>query len=222
MLARNKNVPDIKQQITGLERQNAAAGLRKVEAKAQAGVAPAQTLAARFQQVAPATRYRQNLNSPPVPRVLTNFEFFVAAPTVRIIDADGSVYEGTTQLVQSAAQVSSGSAEPIAFTAAGTNQSLNQLVTFTGQFEPGAGPGMRRSGGIAGGGLANQSFYARELNQATDQTRALAEKSAQAKDKPGQAPPEANVLRLGPGTIQGTFSVGPNSDLKIEAQQVGP
>jgi hypothetical protein len=44
-----------------------------------------------FQQV---QRYRRNLNSPPTPQVLQTFRWLREGDTVRVIDADGSVYAG--------------------------------------------------------------------------------------------------------------------------------
>ena len=48
----------------------------------------------RYRQVNARPDLRQNLNSPPLPAVLTDFQVAVTGETLRITDADGSTYEG--------------------------------------------------------------------------------------------------------------------------------
>jgi hypothetical protein len=76
-----------------------------------AATGPAQTSTARpyysygsqrqgalyFQQIDPRGKYRQNLNSPPTPKVLTTFEVRQTGQNLQIIDSDGSVYEGLVE-----------------------------------------------------------------------------------------------------------------------------
>jgi hypothetical protein len=57
-----------------------------------------------FQQVDQRTRYRRNLNSPPAPKVLTAFEMQQNGQNLRIVDADGSVYDGVIEPTVSQAQ----------------------------------------------------------------------------------------------------------------------
>jgi hypothetical protein len=48
----------------------------------------------RFQQADYAKVYRRNLNSPPLPEVLREFQLEQTSGRIRIVDADGSVYLG--------------------------------------------------------------------------------------------------------------------------------
>ncbi len=106
--------------------------------------------------VDPRAKLRRNFNSPPPPGVLRSFRLEVAGKTVRLIDEDGSVYEGafdsdsTTPSVASAparttseievrasarvneARKSVGS--PLTFTTRGMNRTSKQEILFTGQF----------------------------------------------------------------------------------------
>jgi hypothetical protein len=90
--------------------------------------------------------------------VLSQFRLVRATNEVRIVDADGSVYqgpvlaEGTVQLghrfegrpfevdsresVQAQTSVAGGSSPGFSFLASGTNRSLNQVVSFRGTFSP--------------------------------------------------------------------------------------
>lgn len=137
-----------------------------------------------FQQVDHTTRYRRNLNSPPVPRVLTQFEVRQLGSNVRIVDADGSIYEGPAQAAvelgrSSAPQRSTVSAvsaqgtalqtgamaptadQPFSFRVIGTNRTLNQPVIFTGGYVPGATGsgtgGAERGRGVAQGQISGQA-----------------------------------------------------------------
>lgn len=113
-----------------------------------------------FAQEDSRARYRQNLNSPAVPNVLTTFQIERAGNTIRIIDADGSTYSGQIisgeangiaayskadtransvkgNLAHRDAPALAGRAENtqaagFSFRAAGTNQTLNQPVEFFG------------------------------------------------------------------------------------------
>src|SRR5205814_68580 len=44
-----------------------------------------------------AQRYRVNLNSPPMPNVLRSFDVAQNGQQIRVVDADGSVYDGAMQ-----------------------------------------------------------------------------------------------------------------------------
>jgi hypothetical protein len=50
-----------------------------------------------FNQVEPRTIYRRNFNSPARPNLLSKFEFQREGGNLVVIDADGSVYQGTIQ-----------------------------------------------------------------------------------------------------------------------------
>jgi hypothetical protein len=90
--------------------------------------------------------YRVNLQSPPLPKVLTKFSVIRTGDKVRVIDADGSVYEGSvvttvpaktavlaTPRGQAAADVSGGDAkdgESYAFKVSGRSRTLNKIISF--------------------------------------------------------------------------------------------
>ncbi|MFO1500374.1 MAG: hypothetical protein U1G07_18645, partial [Verrucomicrobiota bacterium] len=57
----------------------------------------AEGLVRYFEQADPQQRYRRNLNSPPAPKLLTTFQMQRAGDNVRIVDADGSVYDGSVR-----------------------------------------------------------------------------------------------------------------------------
>jgi len=117
----------------------------------------------RFQQLDQRAGYRQNLNSPPVPQVMQDFAFERTGDRVRIVDADGSTYDGTVmpapeaevraklsrpldeararkdavgQAAQSAGAPASGAQTAYRFFAAGLNRKLNQSVEFRGEWLP--------------------------------------------------------------------------------------
>lgn len=121
----------------------------------------------RFQQVDNLAGYRRNFNSPPVPPVMKEFSFQLAGDRVRIVDADGSTYEGVVvpvspgfadgtreeqAAVRTAAKERDGSLDQAAkrqsgslvegyrFTATGFNRKLNQTVEFRGEWQPAAPP----------------------------------------------------------------------------------
>jgi hypothetical protein len=50
-----------------------------------------------FAQSDTRAKYRRNFNSPPVPPVLRSFQLEQNGSNVRVIDADGSVYEGVAE-----------------------------------------------------------------------------------------------------------------------------
>jgi hypothetical protein len=120
----------------------------------------------RFKQLDTRSLYRQNFNSPPVPQVMQDFDFERSGDRVRIVDADGSTYEGNVlpavveaaraklgasvdaagkELKASADQRAQGGGAPAAdapmayrFIATGLNRKLNQSVEFRGEWQPGA------------------------------------------------------------------------------------
>lgn len=116
-------------------------------------------------------RYRRNFNSPPYPEILQSFEAVVQGSTLRIIDADGSVYTGTIltdegmdrtagkTAVGAVAADQSESGPAFGFRVTGRSRSLNQPVVLTGSVvgsairPTGRGPaGSPDPGGILGNG----------------------------------------------------------------------
>ncbi len=111
----------------------------------------------QFLQLDNQARYRKNFNSPPMPQVMQDFAFERTGDRVRIVDADGSTYEGTVmpapveevrakvfsqldvakERQDSLAQPTQ-SADPQSsyrFHAAGVNRKLNQSVEFRGEWQ---------------------------------------------------------------------------------------
>jgi hypothetical protein len=94
----------------------------------------------RFVQQDLRAKYRQNLLSPSQPKILQSFELVQNGNEIRLIDSDGSVYEGKitssneNELAKKAVQTKAEKSLGIAFRVSGTNQRLNQIVTFTGNF----------------------------------------------------------------------------------------
>ena len=111
----------------------------------------------QFLQLDNQARYRKNFNSPPMPQVMQDFAFERTGDRVRIVDADGSTYEGTVMRApveevranavskldaakerkDSLAQPTQ-SADPQSsyrFYANGVNRKLNQSVAFRGEWQ---------------------------------------------------------------------------------------
>ncbi len=111
----------------------------------------------QFLQLDNQARYRKNFNSPPMPQVMQDFAFERTGDRVRIVDADGSTYEGTVMRApveevranavskldaakerkDSLAQPTQ-SADPQSsyrFYANGVNRKLNQSVEFRGEWQ---------------------------------------------------------------------------------------
>lgn len=127
---------------------------------ALANSALVQTGQNRFQQLNERAGYRQNLNSPPIPQVMQDFAFERIGDRVRIVDGDGSTYEGTvlSETVEAARKKAAADdgqefkaratapeqdetqAGTYRFVASGMNRKLNQSVEFRGQWQPSATP----------------------------------------------------------------------------------
>jgi hypothetical protein len=60
----------------------------------KAKLAEAQVERVRFAQLDVRKQYRNNLNSPPLPNILRQFDVEIEGDRVRLTDTDGSVYEG--------------------------------------------------------------------------------------------------------------------------------
>ncbi len=162
-----------------------------------------------FQQAEPATRYRRNLNSPPLPHVLPTFEVQQVGTNVRIVDWDKSVYEGTIEAAPAVAQVApvpEGAVQSFNFRAAGTNRTLQQRVVFTGNF---ASP--------AGGFIASQ-----EGQTATGLTRTAGDQIAAPSATLGDASVSQAISNVvSRAKIEGNAIIGDNN-LRIEAYQFQP
>ncbi len=128
------------------------------------------SLRQQFQQVDNRSLYRQNFNSPPVPEVMKDFAFERTGDRVRIVDADGSTYEGTVvrELAENESRAKAAAVDAVKqadgslglklksasqagqapadqqlsyrFTAQGVNRKLKQSVEFRGEWQPAAAP----------------------------------------------------------------------------------
>ena len=114
----------------------------------------------RFVQLDKQAGYRKNFNSPPLPQVMQDFAFERTGDRVRIVDADGSTYEGTVMPAPAeelrakvVSQLDAAkerkdnfaqqtqSADPLLsyrFYANGMNLKFNQSVEFRGEWQPAA------------------------------------------------------------------------------------
>lgn len=111
----------------------------------------------QFLQLDNQARYRKNFNSPPMPQVMQDFAFERTGDRVRIVDADGSTYEGTVMRapveevranavskLDAAKERKDSLAQPTQpadpqssyrFYANGVNRKLNQSVEFRGEWQ---------------------------------------------------------------------------------------
>jgi hypothetical protein len=145
---------------------SAAMPLARQNATAADGIASGAQVRQQFQQLDQRATYRQNFNSPPVPQVMQDFAFERTGDRVRIVDADGSTYEGTVMpaaesealtkkkvqtqseakaVTYSVAKDANPAAGPTAeaegsyrFIASGVNRKLKQSVEFRGEWQPAA------------------------------------------------------------------------------------
>lgn len=178
-------------------------------AKAPEKIAPGRVVSANnfyFQQAERATRYRRNLNSPPVPNVLPTFEVQQIGTNVRIVDWDESVYEGSIEAAPAVVQVAPAPEQAVQsfnFQAIGTNRTLQQRVVFTGNF---ASP--------AGGLIAEQEGQA-----AISATRTAGNQIVVQPALANQAVGNAALSNVLPrARIEGNAIIGDNN-LRIEAYQ---
>ena len=173
------------------------------------------------QQFLQPRRYRVNFNSPPMPNVLRSFEVAQNGQQIRVVDADGSVYDGAmeqartpegpkTQLAtrsaasdlkKEATPEESGSltadgetakAQNTFFRVSGTNRTLNQLVVFQGNF-------------LANTNQTNEIVIGGKLNM--DQRTVAPGRSQQSQHLP-------NAL------IQGQATIGDSNRVQINAAPV--
>lgn len=198
----------------------------------------------RFLQLDNQAGYRKNFNSPPLPQVMQDFAFERTGDRVRIVDADGSTYEGTVMaapaeenrakavsqfgavkqlkdaLAPEAKSAGSQSAEPQSsyrFIANGVNRKLNQSVEFRGEWQPGAP--MQTSQALlalqpVSLGVVRLEVQAMEKKEKAVMTNALTEQAA---------PPKANLFlqqqqnESSQGRISGRAVVGGKNEFEINA-----
>jgi hypothetical protein len=93
----------------------------------------------RFVQQDLRAKYRQNYLSPVQPAILQSFEVVQTGNKIQLVDRDGSVYEGEIlgaeqDKLKENVQNKNEQASEFNFRVIGTNQRLNQFVTFTGNY----------------------------------------------------------------------------------------
>lgn len=153
----------------------------------------------RFVQQDLRAKFRPNLLSPPQPKILQSFELAQNGNIIRLLDSDGSIYAG--EILQATKNISAendlknnaGRSSEFAFRVAGTNQQLQQLVTFTGNFE-----------------LTNANLMANEK---------LAEKTRDAFVS-GEFKRPSGIAGTDGGSIQGKISIGGTNEFEIQAREI--
>jgi hypothetical protein len=179
--------------------------------------------------------------------VLSQFRLVRATNEVRIVDTDGSVYqgpvlaEGTVQLgrpfevdsresVPAQTSVPGGSSLGFSFLASGTNRSLNQVVNFRGTFSPeSALSAGQTSATTPSTSRRSRDPYRLEL-AAPPSTRDAADSSTGASVSGAQSgattglglqsvEASAGEGLLPPGSIDGVIEVGDSLQFRIQAVQ---
>ncbi len=207
-------------------REEGQLAARVLADEAKAGMAQAAakpvTLQQQFAQVDTRSQYRPNLQSPPQPKVLTEFEVTLMGDQIRVTDADGSVYDGA--LISPPAEAGAkpadrpalqkmkatepevGRTEPagqpvIHFEVSGTNVRLNQQIVFSGSLVQQPQSAMTSNTPLSRDGAALQSAPARAASQRESRT--------------GQGSMPTLQTRM---QIQGTVLVGGTEQFGIEAE----
>lgn len=190
----------------------------------------------RFQQLDNRSNYRQNFNSPPMPQVMQDFAFERIGDRVRIVDADGSTYDGTVMPVPTeearkkgvsqldAAKERKDTPDPSGqsadgqssyrFIANGVNRKLNQSVEFRGEWLP-AAPDQSQSAMPAlqqtSFGTARLEAQAADKKEKTSLTNALSDNATNAYFLMQQQ------KALPQGRISGRAVVGGKNEFDINA-----
>ena len=173
-----------------------------------------QVVALHFQQIG-APDPSPKPTTAPTGNILNNFELQRTGDNLRIIDADGSVYEGVAQnaVLKARPAVAPEMKDPgFSFRTVGTNVSLNQLVVFTGEFDPTANLATVAAQGGIGGAAPVIAAPTTSLQQTTQ---------AQSVQQFGRPLENSSNNSLVPGRVAGRALVGGQNELKIEAQQIG-
>lgn len=151
-----------------------------------------------FSQVDARAKYRRNYNSPSNPDVLNRFEAQFTGNNLRLIDADGSVYEGTIQY--SSQRVSAGTTQiDGASNAAGAETAELRRFTNSSQKQP---PALNPTLGVAD--AANLYFQAAGTNRRSKERVVIIGSF------------------LNTNRIEGKATVGGTHEFRLEALRVGP
>ncbi len=156
----------------------------------------------QFAQADSRARFRRNFNSPPLPNVLQSFEIQRDGSNVLVIDADGSIYNGSVQNSppapsQPPAQTRSGVApEPL------VRDTSETIVVRTAASDSDVAAPNRTQG------LDSEAFFF----QATGTNRSLRQRVVFT----------GNYQAFANGRIEGKAIIGSKNEVRIEANQVGP
>jgi hypothetical protein len=199
----------------------------------------------QFVQFDNRAQYRENVLSPPLPKVLTAFELARTGDKVRITDADGSVYDGVVLKphesktafgkisgAEARADRKKGEAstnENYAFRVSGLNRNLKQKVVFTGNVME--GPSLALDNAVALRVQVEKASRAAAWGNAANQQSFQNNKSAQNQSLPSQASVQNNISTQNQQTFQnqpsaqsfrcaGRVRVGNSSEFPIEAVPV--
>jgi hypothetical protein len=165
----------------------------------------------RFLRIENRGQYRRNLNSPPLPKVLTNFAVQRNGSNVSVRDADGSLYNGNIILDAEAAVLNGGKVsgyggalpvlqngnnmpeDTFAFRVSGYNGKLKQKIVFTGN-------------------VTNVVIVTNPIAVGyVQQNETRAQNSSQNLNAPQQQSPQQNLL------LNGRVQVGRNTEFEIQA-----
>jgi hypothetical protein len=182
------------------------------------------------QRFAQAQNYRRNFNSPPPPNVLNSFQLEQNGPQIRIVDADGSTYEGqieepgielekrakfTAEAAVELKKVQADGADQTQwanqngaanrnfwFRVAGTNRTLNQSVMFAGNLQ-----------------VADTNAQSTVTVNGVTAGITIAPQSGAL---PAQNAPLQNQLLLQNTRVQGRAIIGAGNRVEIDATAIAP
>ena len=161
------------------------------------------TVQLRFNQVDSRARFRFNRNSPPLPNILKSFQLQRLGSNIVVIDADGSVYEGT---IQSSPQIALGVQGGEGFGDGGSAQAVPSLQPKSQSV---AEKSKTQAGAYGNASVspvgANFAFQAVGTNRSLNQNVVFT----------------GNYLDPQNGRIEGKAAVGGKTEFPIEAVRAG-
>lgn len=162
--------------------------------------------------------------------ILSTFDFYQTGNSIRIVDADGSVYEGPVIADESPEldkakilrfepakelDALSQNGSSVRFRVSGTNRTVNQLVTFTGSFQPSTGTASMPQPSSAQTSGSTALTAARTPLSSTGATPGPARTLAGPVELKLQ---DTSATRsLPPARIQGRARIGKTEEMQIEA-----
>jgi hypothetical protein len=173
-----------------------------------------------FQQIDRRSRYRDNRNSPPAPKVLTSFAVQRAAQNVRVVDSDGSIYEGMVE-EPAPSQIDLALSRGLSAQGGAPSEKPELVPTRLNQ-QPVAAPASAEVGQALtlAQGPATTQMAVQPGQNASANTSPISFRATGTNRTLNQLVDFSGVIQQ--GMIKGKASVGQNNELRIEAQQVGP